>query len=324
MLTVLEARSGDLASAQASAAEVFELARALDEPLEQAHAAGQAAWVAGIRGAASDCRQYADEARRLAHGNALAAIGDHAEGLLELGDGHAAEAVELLLRAADVRGVGDTLAPRPMVATLIEALARTDRREQAESWLGRFEREAAESGRGEALAEAARCRGLLADTEQGDGFFAEAIRYHALEPNPFETARTQLCYGQRLRRRKQKRQAGEQLRAALATFERIGAVSWADTAARELTTAGDAPRRPSGAIYEGELTAQELNVARLVVEGLTNREIAARLFLSPKTIETHLMHVFRKLGVRSRTELALKLTGASSGFLPIEPARTAL
>jgi len=61
-----------------------------------------------------------------------------------------------------------------------------------------------------------------------------------------------------------------------------------------------------------------------VVEGLTNREIAARLFLSPKTIETHLMHVFRKLGVRSRTELALKLTGASSGFLPIEPARTAL
>ncbi len=325
MLTVLEARSGDLAGAQASAAEVLELARAVDDPLEQAHASGQAAWVAAMRGAASDCRQYADEARRLAHGrNALAAIGDHAEGLLELGEGRAADAVDPLLRAADVRGVGDSLAPRPMVATLIEALTRTERREQADAWLSRFEREAAESGRGEALAEAARCRGLLADDAQGDGFFADAIWYHALEPNPFETARTQLCYGERLRRRRQKRQAGEQLRAALATFERIGAVSWADRAARELTTAGDAPRRPSGAIHEGELTAQELNVARLVVEGLTNREIAARLFLSPKTIETHLMHVFRKRGVRSRTELALKLTSASSGFLPIEPARTAL
>jgi hypothetical protein len=99
---------------------------------------------------------------RSRHGSdALAAIGDHAEGLLELGDGRAAEAVDPLLRAADVRGV--SLAPRPIVATLIEALARTERRDLAESWLSRFEREAVESGRSEALAEAARCRGLLAD-----------------------------------------------------------------------------------------------------------------------------------------------------------------
>jgi DNA-binding CsgD family transcriptional regulator len=323
-LALVDARLGHLAAAQATAAEELELARALDSPLEQAHASGLSAWIAAIRGSEADCRTYADEARRLAGGNRhLAAMGDHAEGLLELGYGRGAHAVEPLLRASHGRVRSDSVAPRPIVASLIEALARTERRNEAETWLVQFERSATASGRGAALAEAARCRGLLADDERFDAEFGEAIRHHEHEPIPFESARTRLCYGERLRRSKRKRQAGEQLRASLAAFERMGAWSWADRAAKELKATGDVPRLQLAAPGGRELTAQEMNVARLVVEGLTNRELAARLFLSQKTIETHLAHVFKKVGVRSRTELAVRLAATGSGFFPIEPARLA-
>jgi DNA-binding NarL/FixJ family response regulator len=100
------------------------------------------------------------------------------------------------------------------------------------------------------------------------------------------------------------------LDAALTDFEDIGAASWAERARVELRASGERARRrvPD---TRGDLTPQELQVAALVTEGLTNREIATRLFLSPKTIETHLRHAFQKLGVRSRTELAVAFSTPS-------------
>ncbi|MGI5207066.1 helix-turn-helix transcriptional regulator [Spirillospora sp. CA-108201] len=118
----------------------------------------------------------------------------------------------------------------------------------------------------------------------------------------FELARTELLFGHRLRRGRRPRAAREHLRAALRVFERYGAAPWTARARAELRAAGEtAPRAASGF---GKLTAQQAHIARMAAEGATNREIAARLLLSPRTIDHHLRNVFTRLGIRSRVELA--------------------
>ena len=136
--------------------------------------------------------------------------------------------------------------------------------------------------------------------------FEAALALHDEWRNSFEQARTQLLYGELLRRQKRRAAARVRLRAALAVFDEMGAVGWADLTRTALNATGERARRRDPSTVD-DLTPQETTVARLVASGLTNREVAARLFLSPKTIETHLTHVFRKTGVRSRTELANKL-----------------
>ena len=126
---------------------------------------------------------------------------------------------------------------------------------------------------------------------------------------PFERARTELSYGARLRRSKRIGPAREQLRSALDVFQRLLAEPWAARARRELVTRS--ARRAAGSEVEALLTAHELQVAVLIGRGATNREAAATLFVSPKTIEYHLASIYRKLGVRSRTELALALARVS-------------
>ncbi|NDU72345.1 AAA family ATPase [Actinomadura sp. DSM 109109] len=148
-----------------------------------------------------------------------------------------------------------------------------------------------------------RCRALLAgcDGEAGE-HFTEAVRLHEAAGAGFELARTQLLFGHRLRRGRRPRAAREHLRAALRVFERYGAAPWTARARAELRAAGEtAPPAASGF---GELTAQQAHIARMAAEGATNREIAARLLLSPRTIDHHLRNVFTRLGIRSRVELA--------------------
>jgi DNA-binding CsgD family transcriptional regulator len=111
-----------------------------------------------------------------------------------------------------------------------------------------------------------------------------------------------------LRRARRRTEAREQLRAALETFVALGAQPWADRASRELRATGERARRRAPETAD-ELTAQELQVALLTAEGATNKEAAAALFISPRTVETHLNHVYRKLGVRSRVELSRRLRG---------------
>ena len=185
---------------------------------------------------------------------------------------------------------------------LVEACARARMEDAAHEALTSLEVQAAKTGRTWAHAVAARCRGILADELGYEAAFAEALAMHA-DSTPFERARTELCLGERLRRSRRRVAARQWLRAAADTFERLGARPWAERALVELeASGGQGDRRTSPTA--GRLTAQELQIALVVAEGATNREAGAALFLSAKTIETHLSRVYRKLEVRSRTELA--------------------
>jgi DNA-binding CsgD family transcriptional regulator len=158
-----------------------------------------------------------------------------------------------------------------------------------------------------AAAAAAHGRALLSDGDDADGRFIEALEHHEASPRRLDRARTELAYGEYLRRRRRRVDARTHLRAALQAFSDVGAARWEERAGQELRASGETTRRraPSGVT---QLTHQELQVAQLVAQGLSNREAAARLFVSQRTVEFHLRHVYAKLGISSRTELArLKL-----------------
>ena len=136
--------------------------------------------------------------------------------------------------------------------------------------------------------------------------FEQALGLHEQTPDAFEAARTRLAYGERLRRARNRVLAREQLRAAVDVFERLDARPWADRARTELAATGETRRRRDPGTID-ELTPQELQIALLLAAGKTTRETAAALFLSPKTVEYHLRHVYQKLGIHSRDELAQTL-----------------
>jgi DNA-binding NarL/FixJ family response regulator len=188
----------------------------------------------------------------------------------------------------------------PWAPDLAEAYARAGRAHDAERVTTKLEAQSEQSGTPLAAALAARCRGLVA----ADPFatLERALELHARADSPFEQARTALILGARLHRARRRAEARERLRAALATFEELGAKPWAARARAELKAAGAVERRP--VTDPDELTAQEVRVASAVATGATNREVAASLYLSPKTIEFHLGRVYRKLGIHSRAELA--------------------
>jgi DNA-binding NarL/FixJ family response regulator len=148
-----------------------------------------------------------------------------------------------------------------------------------------------------------RCRALLAaDDDDADRLFSEALELHASGGRPFDTARTALMFGARLRRRRRRAEARKHLRTALETFERLGATPWAEQARAELLATGETARKRDVSTLT-QLTPQELQIARLVAAGSTNKTIAAQLFLSPRTVDYHLRKVFSKLGLSSRVEL---------------------
>ncbi len=187
-------------------------------------------------------------------------------------------------------------------ADLIEAYARSGRVHDAEELLSSFENAARRAEHGEAIAVAATCRALLAE-DDADEAYAHALALMGAGPWPLALARCELLYGERLRRSGHRAAARTHLRQALSTFEELGAVGFADRARQELKATGETVRRSSPDTRD-ELTPQERQIATLVANGATNREVAAGVFLSTKTVEKHLSSVYRKLGVRSRTELA--------------------
>jgi DNA-binding CsgD family transcriptional regulator len=151
-----------------------------------------------------------------------------------------------------------------------------------------------------------RCRGLLACPESFEREFRAALALHD-DLNPFDRARTQLLFGERLRRARRRVDAREQLAAALDTFQQLGAGPWAARAARELEATAVTARPRHDPSVTDDLTPQERTVVGLMVEGVTIREAALRLFLSPKTVEAHLGRAYRKLGVRNRAQLAARV-----------------
>jgi DNA-binding CsgD family transcriptional regulator len=155
-----------------------------------------------------------------------------------------------------------------------------------------------------AAARLARCRGQLTDAYEEA--FDQALAGFAALGTPMEAARTQLAFGERRRRLGHRVAARAVLRSARSTFDELGAALWAERAARELRASGERLRR--GPAHDSvSLTPQEEQIARMVAEGKTNREVGSTLFISPKTVEAHLSRVFRKLEVRSRLELAKRL-----------------
>jgi len=226
-----------------------------------------------------------------------------------LGAGEGEAAVELYDRA--FHAASRLRMQRGLVqygADRVEALARSGKTDEAFQALEEF---ADTPGGGRwALAALARCRGILAATA-AEQHFQTALSHHEQDGQPFEKARTQLAYGERLRRDRRRADAREKLTEALDAFERLGASPWADRARVELRATGGAAAEGDAAEKEAvaaagleELTAHELQIARLVAYGMTNREVAGKLFLSPKTIEYHLSQIYRKLDLRSRTQLA--------------------
>ncbi len=151
-----------------------------------------------------------------------------------------------------------------------------------------------------------RLRGVTAPADRAEAHFRRALELHEAGPAPFERGRTLLAYGEWLGAVDRRDEARERLREALDAFERVGALPFAERARRGLRAAGAVARAPARS-HETELTAHELRVAQLVAQGLTNREAAAALFVSTKTVEHHLRNVFRKLGVRRRAELARRM-----------------
>ena len=148
------------------------------------------------------------------------------------------------------------------------------------------------------------CQALLSDKEgDAESLFLAALNAHAEAGRPFERARSELAYGEFLRRARRRVDARPHLRAALDGFDSLGATMWAERARVELRATGQTARKRDASTRD-ELTPQELQIARFVAEGLSNRDVAAQLFLSPRTIDFHLRNVYKKLDISSRTALA--------------------
>jgi DNA-binding CsgD family transcriptional regulator len=305
------------AIAEASYQEAINLARESGQRTELTFGLAGLAWLQARRGREQECRRCATEALRLSAelGMRLYEIwATAALGELELGLGAAEQAAghfEHMERLLADLGITDVdLSPG---TDLVEAYLRLGRHDAARRAAARFVAAADAKGQPWSLARAFRCQGLLADGDSGfAGAFEQALAQHALTPDSFEAARTRLAYGERLRRARRRVRAREQLRAAAEVFERLDAQPWADRARAELAATGETRRARDPSTLD-ELTPQELQIAVLLTGGKTTREAAAALFLSPKTVEYHLRHVYQKLGIHSREELGRVLAAQGSG-----------
>lgn len=300
----LDFRTGRWEAAVASAMEALGLFEETHQPSEAAQAAAVLARMHAACGRAEECRALAQRALasdvefglRSSAAYALAALG-----LLALGSRRPEEAIAPLETAERIARHGEVGEPWLLLSApdLVEAHAHARNEGRARELLRGFQARIEGRGRASAEAAAARCTGIL-DNGWQDAF-EEALSLHDRVPAPFERARTELCYGERLRRARRRAEARERLRSAIEIFDSLGAQPWAERARAELRASGEKARRRTTPL--DALTQQELAVAKLVVGGATNREAAATLFVSTKTVEFHLANAYRKLGVRSRTDL---------------------
>ncbi len=303
-LAQAEARRGDLRNGLDFAIEELDLVVALGQTREERFACVLAAWLEAGLGLEEPCRAHAARAAELEAGMGWNRPVSDALGVLELALGRADRAIEHFERVlVDPSRIGaDAIAPRSWVPAYVDALVRVGRSADARSVALAYADVAERSGLPLGLALARRCLGL-ANASVDD--LETAIAELAEMPDPYEEARTRLCLGEMLRRRGKRAAASEMLLLALKTFEQVGAQAWAERARSELSVTGVTVHRASPPSL-GELTPQERNVARLVATGLTNREIAERLFVTTNTVETHLRHIFQKLDVTSRTQVAIR------------------
>lgn len=308
---LLNFRRGRWHEALEQATEAVALSRELLDGAVLANNLGFLVQIEASLGRADAAREHGAESLRLCETLSLGAIAPHTlQGLalLELGEGNYQGAIDHLDRIGPEVAAGEN---EPGLsfwrAYAIEAYVRTGRTEQAEALLSDLDHWGNLTGRSIGRAHAARCRGLLAPEDEIERHFEAALDWHRKADLPFPRAWTELCYGERLRRAHRRAAARTHLASAADTFRTLGAESWLRRAEAELAAAGarrQAVPRPAG--WE-ELTQQERRVAERIIDGATYREAAQELFLSTRTIESHLRQIYRKLGVRSRTELTRRL-----------------
>lgn len=307
-LAQLEIRAGDWPRAGDYAADAMLLADQIGLRQIQSGARSVVAMVAALTGRVEEARATAEAGLAVSRDAKEVTFAAHqlaVLGFLELSIGNPAAADSHLRGLPDLyarMGYGN-VGMNPYLPNAIEAALGVGERARAESLITLLERAARDNPW--ARATALRCRGLIAAAEREPqvavAALEQAAEAHASSQDPFEHARTLLALGAALRRGNQRRAAREKLEQARGLFRRLGAPLWAERADRDLASVSG---RPPG---DTELTESERRVAELVAGGGTNREVAARLVVSERTVATHLTHIYAKLGLRSRTELARAL-----------------
>ncbi|HXJ62795.1 MAG TPA: LuxR C-terminal-related transcriptional regulator, partial [Actinomycetota bacterium] len=322
LLAQLECRAGNWADASRRADESCTITAWTGQQPYLAHALAARALVDGHLGNAEAARTAAQRGLDIARTSGLvqaAGLNLSALGFLELSLGNAKEAHRVLWPLAERMrdaGLGDPGMLR-FLPNEIEALVALGEADTARPLLASFLARASALGRTWALATGERCRGFLAasagESPAALEAFARALETHQELDEPFELGRTLLAQGQVLRRAKKWRLARDSLGRSLEIFEHLGATLWVEKAVVEMVRIGGRAPRPT------DLTPTEQNLAQLVASGLTNREAARALFVSVSTVEASLRRIYSKLGVRSRTELARRLTELQPPANPIGP-----
>ncbi|MFF0311107.1 LuxR C-terminal-related transcriptional regulator [Streptosporangium sp. NPDC004379] len=306
LLVYSELWTGRLGMAGANALEGLRLATDTGQLNCVCHLHALLALHAAIEGDEHACRERAQAALARAREHRIglaAAVATWALAFSDLSAGRYGQAAQRLTRMSRAdAGLGHGAITLLSAPHYVEAAVRDGDRERAARALEAFRTWAETVGSPWARALVERCRALLAPERDAGEHYLAALELHARGERDFERARTALLYGAYLRHRRHREEARDHLREAAEVFERLGAARWRQRAAAELRAAGEPVSGPGSSIGE-VLTAQQLQIARFVAEGATNREIAARLFVSPRTVDYHVRNIFTKLGITSRAEL---------------------
>lgn len=311
-LAYAELRAGFHQQSRAHAEEGLRAARRLGQRNIAAQHHALLALVFSLVGADSATEHHAEAALSVARPHGLLQVSTMAEwarARADLAHGRAEQAATRLaplLRPGPRRG--HFALWMLAVPCLVEATVLAGLDEDITDMVDLYAEWAALGADPQAVAQLTRLRALTAREEDCDALYQRALAEHEAAGGQFEHARTLLSYGMWLRRRRRPLEARQQLRAALVGFERCGALLWEKRTRSELRATGDSAARDNVSAL-GQLTPQQQRVAGLVASGATNREVAARLSLSPRTVDHHLRNTFSQLGIRSRVELALLMNG---------------
>ncbi len=304
---------GAWTSAYVRALEVSDLLLDVDLPGRRCEALLLQAEIDAARGQAERCRENCARVRsasvRLVD-PVTALLAERREALLDLGLGNfekAAVRLEAALASTRLHGIEHPF--HSPVPDLVEVYVRSGRLDEARGVAPEFLDRVGPLAPPLPRARALRITGLLAPGPEYDAAFTESAEIDLSLGLVFHAARTMLCHGERLRRDRRRVEARVRLHSALDIFQRLEAAPWVARCEGELAASGAAVTTARNADVSTLLTAQELQIATLVAEGRRNREVAEMLFLSSRTVESHLSRVFRKLGVDTRTQLSLRMNG---------------
>ncbi|MCO5994137.1 ATP-binding protein [Actinoallomurus rhizosphaericola] len=299
------AQLADLGVALPAAEEAGRLARETGQPFLLGLILATQAKIEALRGHFDQADELAAEAERLGTpvgARNVLATAQHARALAALGAGDYPQALTRLLRMHDITDPSHQLALScHTVADIADAALRSERPGDVAGVITQMEA-AAKTTTSPSLHDGLRmARAVLAGQDEAEGLFRTALAAD-LTRRPFIRARTELAYGEWLRRQRRAVESRQHLRAARDTFDALGTSPWGERARRELRAAGERSSERQAATSD-LLTAQELQIAQMAAEGLTNREIGKRLYISHRTVGAHLARIYAKLGATSRVQL---------------------